>query len=219
MYIAQAIYALDLFGVAVFAVSGSLVAGRKRMDIFGVLVLALVTALGGGTLRDLLLDSGPIFWIDNLSYVLVVVAISILTFIAVRLLPVPRLVLLISDALGLAVFTMIGTAKALDATNSGIVAIIMGVMTGIAGGIIRDVLSAEVPLVLRKEIYATASLCGSLVYVLMSHLNLSSVATIVLSIITTLSIRLAAIRWGLSLPLFMSKHDNVGIKPEDEDDI
>ncbi len=211
----EGIYALDLFGVAVFAVSGSLAAGRKRMDIFGVLVLALATALGGGTLRDLLLDSGPIFWIDNLTYVLVVVVASILTFVAVRLVPVPRLALLIADALGLAVFTMIGTAVALNATDSGIVAVIMGVMTGVAGGMVRDILSAEVPLVLRREIYATASLCGSLVYILTSYLNLLSVVIIALSVVATLSIRLAAIRWDLSLPLFVSKDGNARPRRED----
>ena len=109
----QIIYGLDLFGVAVFAVSGSLAAGRKRMDIFGVTVLGLVTALGGGSLRDTLLDAGPVFWVDDPLYLFVAVASSLLTFFAVRAISVPWRGLLISDALGLAVFMAIGTSKAL----------------------------------------------------------------------------------------------------------
>ena len=175
MYPAQIIYGLDLFGVAVFAVSGSLAAGRKRMDVFGVIVLGLVTALGGGSLRDALLDSGPVFWVEDPGYLLVAVAASMLTFIVVRVISVPWRGLLISDALGLAVFMAIGTDKALAITGSPSVAIVMGVMTGVAGGMIRDVLSAEVPLILRKEIYATAALCGSLAYVILSRLGLTDI--------------------------------------------
>ena len=204
----QIIRGLDLFGVAVFAISGTLAAGRKRMDLFGVLVLALVTALGGGTLRDLLLGITPVFWVSDLSYLLVVAIASVGMFIAVRSISIPRRVLLVFDALGLAVFTMIGAEVALDSTNSSVVAVVMGVMTGVAGGMLRDVLSAEVPLVLRKEIYAIASLCGAVVYVLMSGLSAPDVASITVSIITTLIIRLAAIRWGLSLPVFARKGED-----------
>ena len=207
---AEIIYSLDLFGVAVFAVSGSLAAGRKRMDVFGVIVLGLVTALGGGTLRDVLLDSGPVFWVDDPGYLLVAVISSLLTFIAVRIISVPWRGLLISDALGLAVFMAIGTAKAFAITNSASVAIVMGVMTGVAGGMIRDVLSAEVPLILRKEIYATAALCGSLGYVILYRLGLPNIASLVLAAITTLVIRLAAIHWKFSLPVFKSKDDLEG---------
>ena len=207
------IYVLDLFGVAVFAVSGSLAAGRKRMDIFGVTVLGLVTALGGGTLRDTLLDAGPIFWIDDPGYLLIAVASSLLTFVAVRAISIPWRGLLISDAFGLAVFMAIGTSKALTITNSASVAIVMGVMTGVAGGMIRDVLSAEVPLILRKEIYATAALCGALAYVLLIHLGMPDIGSLILSAAITLSIRLAAIRWGFSLPVFKSKDDLDKIDP------
>lgn len=212
----QIMHLLDLFGVAVFAVSGSLAAGRKRMDIFGVIVLGLVTALGGGTIRDTLLNSGPVFWVADRSYLLVGVVASALTFVVVRRLSVPRWGLLLSDALGLAVFTLIGTAKTLDATGSGSLAVVMGIMTGVAGGMIRDVLSAEVPLVLRREVYATASLCGSLAYVAMSRLAPPGITCLVVSVLATLSIRLAAIHWGLSLPLFVSKNDIGKIKPKDE---
>ena len=214
----QIIYVLDLFGVGVFAVSGSLAAGRKRLDVFGVIVLGLVTALGGGTLRDTLLDSGPVFWIDDRVYLLVAVAFSLLTFIAVRVVSVPWRGLLISDAIGLAIFMAIGTAKALALTNSASVAIVMGVMTGVAGGMIRDVLSAEVPLVLRKEIYATAALCGSLAYVILLRLGMPNIPCLVLSAITTLAIRLAAIHWHFSLPVFKSKDDLDAMENNDPGD-
>jgi len=199
----QIIYMLDLFGVAVFTISGSLAAGRKRMDIFGVMVLGLVTALGGGTLRDILLGSTSVFWIENRFYLLVVFITAVITFFSVRILTIPKRGLLISDAIGLAVFTLIGTSKALEVINSDIVAVLMGIMTGVAGGMIRDVLSAEVPLILRKEVYATAALCGSLVFVVIRHMNLR----VILSMIVTLTIRLAAIHWGLSLPVLVAKDD------------
>ncbi len=211
----QIIYGLDLFGVAVFAVSGSLAAGRKRMDVFGVIVLGLVTALGGGTLRDTLLDSGPVFWIADPGYLLIAVASSLLTFIAVRVISIPWRGLLISDALGLAVFMAIGTAKALAVTNSSSVAIVMGVMTGVAGGMIRDVLSAEVPLILRREIYATAALCGALAYVILIRLGMPSILCLTFSAAATLFIRLAAIRWGFSLPVFRSQDDLEKIDSDD----
>jgi uncharacterized membrane protein YeiH len=205
MNLEQTLYALDLFGVAVFAVSGSLAAGTKKMDIFGVAVLGLVTAVGGGTLRDTLLDSGPVFWITNPEYLLVAASASILTFFTGRTLPIPQKVLFVCDAIGLAVFSIIGTQKALGVTDSTTVAIVMGVMTGVAGGIIRDVLSAEVPLILRKEIYATAALCGSFVFIILDRIETSSLICILISMATTLSIRLAAIHWGFSLPVFAAK--------------
>ncbi len=209
------IYSLDLFGVAVFAVSGALAAGRKRMDIFGVVVLGIVTALGGGTIRDTLLDSGPVFWIHDPAYLLVAVAFSLLTFFTVRMLTAHRLALLVSDAFGLAIFTAIGTAIAFRTSDSFGVVVVMGVMTGTAGGMLRDVLSAEVPLVLQREIYATASLCGSCIYVALKHLGFSTIACMATAVAVTLAIRLAAIHWSLSLPVFDSEK-NISDKEEAE---
>ena len=215
----QIIYVLDLFGVAVFTISGSLAAGRKKMDIFGVMVLGLVTALGGGTLRDMLLDSGSVFWIENRLYLLVVFITAVITFVSVRVLTIPKRGLLISDAIGLAVFTLIGTSKTLEIINSDIVAVLMGIITGVAGGMIRDVLSAEVPLILRKEIYATAALCGSLIYVVMRHTSIPEILGVILSMAVTLSIRLAAIHWSLSLPVFVAKDDIDGKESSDREGI
>lgn len=199
------IYALDLFGVAVFAVTGSLAAGRKRMDIFGALVVALATALGGGTFRDLILGAHPVFWIADPTYIVVVAAASMLTFAAARRLgPLGSLnrALQIADAFGLAVFTVIGARKALSLDVAPLISVIMGVMTGVAGGMVRDILSGDIPLVLRAEIYATASLCGAVAFVLLVPALPSERAALIAGAGVTLALRLAAIRWKLSLPVF-----------------
>lgn len=199
------IYFLDLFGTAVFAVSGALAAGRKRMDLFGVVVLASVTALGGGTLRDLSLGCHPLFWISDRTYVFLAAATSLATFVLARYrTEPPKRLLLLSDALGLAVFTVIGAQKALDLQAPATVAVIMGIMTGVVGGMMRDVLSGEIPLILRREVYATASLCGATVFVGLAPVLASSPLRSALAVAATLSLRLAAIRWNLSLPLYPS---------------
>lgn len=201
------IYLLDLFGVAVFAVSGALAAGRKKLDLFGVCVLGLVTAVGGGTLRDLLLGIDPVFWISDPYYVYVAVGASFVTFVGVRYRQPPGRLLLIADALGLAVFAMIGTDKSLQLGVAPVIAVIMGVMTGVAGGMVRDILSGEIPLILRREIYATAALCGAAAFVVLSHLFPNDPLNPIAAALLTLSLRLTAIRWGISLPVLHVNDD------------
>ena len=196
------IHILDLFGVAVFAVTGTLAAGRKRMDVFGIIMVALVTALGGGTIRDVVLGKVPVFWIVGPVYLIVAIAAGLLTFVLARFVRTPASILLPADALGLAVFTVIGAQKAMDANVSGLVVVIMGVMTGVAGGILRDLLCGEIPLILRREVYATASLAGGLLFLLLSELQVNSNVAALSAIVTVLLVRLAAIRWRLSLPVF-----------------
>lgn len=211
MDLTHIMYMLDIFGVMVFAVSGSLAAGKKQMDIFGVTVLALVTSIGGGTLRDLLLNSGPVFWISDHYYLYVAVSVPPVVFLLVKKYAVPENVLLLLDAFGLAIFTVVGTVKAFNVTGSIIIAVIMGVMTGVAGGMIRDILSKEIPLILRKEIYASAALAGSLVCVFLERFNVSEIAYIVLSISVTFSIRMAAIHMNASLPVFSYGEESMKI--------
>lgn len=199
------IYLLDLFGVAVFAVSGSLAAGRKRMDLFGVCVLGFATAVGGGTLRDLLLGVRPVFWITDPTYVYVVVVASIMTFIGARFREPPARLLLVADAMGLAMFCVIGADKALLVGVRPVIAVIMGIITGVAGGMIRDVLTGEIPLILRREIYATAALCGAVAFVLLPAVSSDPTFNTFAAATLALVLRLAAIRWGISLPvLFLS---------------
>jgi len=197
------LYVLDLFGVFVFAVTGALAAGRKRMDLFGVTVLALATALGGGTVRDLVLGVRPVFWVTDPEYVLIGTAAAVFTFVVARLWELPERALLVGDAFGLAVFTVIGAGKALAMDVSPAICVLMGVMTGTVGGMIRDVLSSEIPLILRREIYATASLSGGVVYVVLAGVWPDAWFNAPAAVAVILALRLAAIHWDLSLPTFL----------------
>jgi uncharacterized membrane protein YeiH len=201
----MALYLLDLFGVAVFAVSGALTAGRKSMDLFGVIVIAVITAIGGGTVRDLLLDERPIFWIEDPTYLVVILAAAGATLAYGRFFTPPRASLLVADAFGLAVFTFIGAQTAHAAGAPSIIVVLMGTITGAAGGIMRDVLCAEVPLILRREIYATASIAGAAVYVLLREMGTGGPLVAILSVGTVFTLRLGAIRLDLHVPPFPPK--------------
>ncbi|MBD3611938.1 MAG: TRIC cation channel family protein, partial [Hydrogenovibrio crunogenus] len=156
MNLVQTLYYLDLLGTVVFAMTGLLAASRKQLDLFGAIVIAMVTAVGGGTLRDLILDQ-PVFWVEHNIYIYVVVFSTLFLFFYARIKEIPVKLLLSLDALGLAVFSVIGAQKAMALGLSDPIIIMTGVMTGVVGGVIRDVLMGEVPLIFRKEIYATAS--------------------------------------------------------------
>ncbi len=205
----SAIYYLDLLGTVVFAVTGLLAASRKQLDLFGAIVIAMVTAVGGGTLRDLIMDV-PVFWTQQTLYVYLIVVSAIFMFVYARYFDVPMRLLLVLDALGLAVFTVIGAQKAFELGFSDPIVIMFGIMTGVVGGVIRDVLVGEVPLIFRKEIYATASFLGASVLLLGFHFLPSRELAIVLAIIVVFGLRLLAIHKNYSLPVFvpLSRPDN-----------
>lgn len=192
------LFLFDIFGTAVFAITGSLVGKQKQMDIFGVIVIALVTALGGGTLRDILLGRLPVFWISQPEIIVVCVVAALFTFIASDKIPFPRRTLLLSDAIGLATFSVIGAQTAID--FHPIIAVIMGGMTGTAGGMIRDLLSDEIPVILRRDIYATAAMSGASVFVLLHHGDVNTDLALFLGATITLLVRLLAIRRRWNLP-------------------
>jgi len=196
------IYVMDLVGVAVFAVTGAIAAGRKQMDGFGVVVLAVVTGIGGGTLRDVLLGVRPIFWVADQTYVLVAVAAGLLTMLTARLWISFEKGLAVADAFGLSLFAVIGTQHAMDAGAPGVVAVLMGVITGVAGGVIRDMLANEMPFVLRGELYATAAAAGSVLLLVFPKTGVGEVLGPALALVLCLAIRLAAIRWRIQLPIF-----------------
>lgn len=198
-------YISEHFAVAVCAVTGVLAGTNKRVDLFGVVVLALVTALGGGTLRDLILGVQP-FWVADATFVLSAIFAAGVTFLAARCWDTPRALLLVADAFGLALFTMVGTERAVLYTETSIVAVLLGVMTGVAGGMIRDVLTGEVPLVLRSGVYlyATAALCGAITYVVLAP-RMEAWGVQSMAIVVTLTLRLASIRWRLKLPEFTAR--------------
>ena len=196
------LYVLDLVGVAVFAVSGALAAGRKELDLLGVVVLAALTAIGGGTLRDLLLNRHPVFWVADTRYLIVIIAAALLTVAYVRVLPVPGEALLVADALGLALFAISGAQIAEAAEYPAIVVVLMGTMTGVAGGVLRDVLTAQIPLILRRDLYATAAIAGIALYLVLQAVGVRRSGAAATGMLVVAVLRLLAIWRGLQLPVF-----------------
>jgi uncharacterized membrane protein YeiH len=194
----------DLLGVGVFAVSGTLMAYRKNMDGFGVLVLAAVTAIGGGTVRDVILDL-PVFWIVDQSFLIASFVAAILTIFWLRFqTKIPQTPLLIADAIGLSYFVVMGTQKALEHGTTALIAIVMGTITGAFGGVIRDIMANEMPLVLRGELYATAAIAGGIVYTQCLAFGVEMYTSMFAGMIVILLCRLAAIKWNLHFPVFKS---------------
>jgi uncharacterized membrane protein YeiH len=193
---------LDLLGIAVFAISGALAAGRKRLDWLGVALIAVVTAIGGGTLRDLLLDRHPIFWIADSTYLVVCLAATALTLVYVQLrIPAFR-ALFVADALGLAFFTIGGVQIAEQAGLSGLLAVLMGMITGVAGGVARDVLCAEIPLIMRRgQLYASAAIAGAALYLGLERIGLPRDTAALAGMAAIAIVRFAAIVWRLELPV------------------
>ena len=191
----------DLVGVAVFSVSGVLAARSKGLDLLGVVVIAAITAVGGGTLRDLLLNRYPIFWITDAQYLTVIIASALATVAYVRVRPLPGNALLVADAGGLALFALSGAQVAEAAKCSPIIVVLMGTMTGVAGGILRDVITAQVPLILRRDIYATAAIVGVALYLLLQACGLQRSWAFGAGMVVVVVLRLLAIRFGLQLPI------------------
>lgn len=200
-------YVFEHFGVAVAAITGVLAARGKEVDLFGVFVLALVTAFGGGTIRDFTIGDFPVFWVKNPSYVYTAGVAAVLTFYVARAHEFPLGVLQVADAFALALFTIVGLIKALSFQVAPSIAIALGVITGVAGGVLRDVLLGEIPLVFRRHIYlyATAAFFGATVYVALLSTGLGGRLSMVISVGTVLLLRLAGIQWKLALPVFEVK--------------
>src|SRR6185369_17429141 len=194
------LYTLDLLGTAAFAASGALAGMRRDMDIFGVLVLGLVTAIGGGTLRDLLLGDTPPFIFQDETYLYLSIGVSLLIFLFHRQLKFIRHPLPYFDAVGLGTFVVIGTGKAIDFKIGFLGSVMAGVMTATAGGMIRDVLSNRVPMVLQKEVYASTCLAGGILFCLLHETRLPHTWTLLASALTVIVLRLLAIRYNWSLP-------------------
>ena len=195
---------IEWLGIIAFAVSGALEASRKRMDVFGFVLLGTVTGIGGGTLRDLLLGQ-PVFWVQTPRYLVVCVMVSGAVFFLAHL-PQSRFrVLLWCDALGLALFAAIGAERALLAGTGPVVAVAMGVITSTFGGVIRDVLGAESPVVLSREIYVTAALLGASVFVGLIGIGLPREMALGAAFAACLALRGAALHWGWSLPRYKAR--------------
>lgn len=198
------IYYLGLVGVGVFAISGALAADRKGSDWIGVFCLASATGLGGGTLRDLLLQRDAIFWIADTSYLWTVIVATALTIVYVRFFkPIPN-TLVFADAIGLAMFSIIGAQIAESMGSTPLIVMIMGVITGVAGGIIRDVLANEIPLIFRSSepIYSVSSACGIGAYLGLKTLDFDPQIATIVGVVVVAVTRFAAIIWRIKLPEF-----------------
>jgi uncharacterized membrane protein YeiH len=192
---------IEFAGVAVFAASGALAAARKNLDLLGMMVIATVTAIGGGTVRDLLLDR-PVFWIVRDADLYAILAAALATVVYTRRFHPPDRALAVLDALGLAFFTISGAQIAENLEHSGVVVVLMGTLTGVAGGMIRDVLTAEIPLILRKgQIYATAAIAGAVLYLVLQAVMDRTIAAY-LGMACIAALRLGAIAWNWTLPVF-----------------
>jgi len=198
---------VEVFGILAFAVSGFVEARRKHMDAVGVFTVAFITAFGGGTLRDLLLDRRPLFWVEHQEYTLLVFALAVAGTTLLRRvrMRVPDRFITIADALGLGLFSASGTALALQAGLPWFVCVMMGVITGIFGGVLRDMICNEIPLVFRRgQLYATCAFAGCWTYLLLRELAPGVAASqefsLAASVLVTVGMRLAAMRYNLRLP-------------------
>jgi uncharacterized membrane protein YeiH len=190
---------VTLLAVSLFAITGVLAGLRKDADIFSLLVFGVVTALGGGTIRDIILNI-PVFWVEELVYVWVAIGASLLTFFIYRFFSHIYRLLLYLDAIGVALFTIQAIDKVLNLGHSPLIAIIMGIITGIGGGLVRDVLTDRPTLLMTKDLYATPILLGGVTYIALLSLAPNFKWSWLVAFIIILGIRSAAIRWDLSMP-------------------
>jgi uncharacterized membrane protein YeiH len=196
------VYILEIAGTAAFAVSGALAASRKNMDIFGFCVLALMPAVGGGTVRDIIIDRVPVFWISDNRYIAVAIIAALVVYFTSYKPGSRRRILIWMDALGLALFAALGTEICLQHDTGPLVAIMLGVTTAVTGGMIRDIICNEIPLILSREIYATAAFVASVCYVLANEVGLGEQLVLVVAVSAGFATRALAIIYNWSLPSF-----------------
>ncbi|TDO98666.1 trimeric intracellular cation channel family protein [Marinomonas balearica] len=206
------LYWLGMFGIAAFAITGVISSGKRDMDLFSVVLLGMVTSLGGGTIRDVILSVDAVYWVDDVSYVWVAFLSSVFAFSAVRVIENRQQLFEYADSFGLALFTVVAAEKVLNYGFSSIIAIVMGVITGVAGGMIRDLLSHRPPLVLGKEFYATPAFLGALLVVALEKNIPFHEFNSVYGAALIFILRLFAIHKGLYYPSWLlykkrSKHD------------
>jgi len=196
-------YYFNLFGVLMFAISGALAASDKNMykDLFGLTFTGFATAVGGGTLRDIILGA-PIAWVYDNNYLIAITVGIILTVIfRKQLVRIPK-ILLVFDTIGIAIYTIIGMQKSLVMHVAPLAAVVLGLFSAVMGGVIRDTLINEIPQIFRKEIYATACIAGALVYLVLKYTDLPDIWSAVISIVTIIIVRLLAVKFKWSLPKF-----------------
>ncbi len=194
------IYVLDILGTFAFAISGALVASNKKFDLFGVLIIAFVTAVGGGMLRDVLINAHPINWIGDLNYLYTILFAVIFTFLfKSKIAPLSKTMFLF-DTIGISVFTLLGLQKGLAFNLHPIIALIMGMISAVFGGVLRDVLTNKVPLIFEKEIYASACLVGGITYLILDNFKVPENIIFIVSAFVIVLIRVISVKFHLQLP-------------------
>lgn len=195
-------FILDLLGTIAFAISGALAAMNRRLDLFGIFIIAFVTAIGGGTLRDILIGSTPVTWMENTLYIYLIGVVTIVAIIFRRKLNHLKTSLFLFDTIGLGVFTITGVEMGIQNDLNPIISITLGAMTGTFGGAIRDILCNEIPVIFRKEIYATACIIGGLAFVILHQLGVDTDIIYIVTTLTVIIIRLVVVKYHISLPSF-----------------
>ncbi|MFQ6370172.1 trimeric intracellular cation channel family protein [Shewanella sp. YIC-542] len=198
----QVVLVLWFIGIIAEAMTGALAAGKQKMDLFGVVIVGCATAIGGGTLRDIMLGNYPLIWVENWHYLVAIIVASLLTVVIAPLMHYLAKLFLTIDALGLAVFSVIGTQKTLLLGFSPPVAIVMGVITGVFGGVIRDILCNQMPLIFRKELYGIVSIVTACCYVILQTTGTAPWISLGVSLFLGFSLRMLAIRFCWSVPTF-----------------
>ncbi len=202
---------LDLLGTVAFAISGALAAMNRKLDLFGIFIIAFVTSIGGGTLRDVLIGNTPVAWMENTIYIYFIGVVTILAIIFRNKLNHLKTSLFLFDTIGLGVFTITGVEMGIRNDLDPIISIALGAMTGTFGGVLRDILCAEIPVIFRKEIYATASLTGGLSFIILYRLNVNDDVIYLVTSLIIIVIRLIVVKYKISLPtynLITTKNNN-----------
>ncbi len=190
----------DYIGTMVFAISGTLTAAQKRLDFFGAIFIGFVTAIGGGTVRDIMLGNLPVSWIQSYNYFFIILAGILITILFKKIVIKLRNTLFLFDTIGIGVFTVLGLEKALQFGISAPIAVIMGLSSAVVGGIIRDTLTNEVPLIFHKEIYATACITGAIVFLVLYYLQVPEVICESITVLSIIGIRLWAVKYNITMP-------------------
>lgn len=199
------IYVLDIVGVLAFAISGVLTALDNKFDLVGSAVVGFVTALGGGTLRDVMIGKTPVAWMYDVNYLWTILAALILSYLFGKRISKLRRSLFVFDTIGIGIFTIMGLQRTLNVGLDPVIALIMGVTTAVFGGVLRDVLTAEIPLIFRKEIYASACVAGGVVFLILRYFEANMEIATGVSMVTVFIIRYLAIRYNWSVQLRMRK--------------